>query len=108
MTAMVNGTIGEVLGIIGVSIITVLLIVGLMAIILGTGRPRKIGVIFGGLGGLGIALTVYTNVSGIGTLFGIIDWNSVALLQALTHIGAGLGGAGIALGFFVFLMSMGR
>ena len=108
MTAMVNGTVGEVLGILGVAFITVILIVGLMAIILGSGRPRKIGIVFGGCGGLGIALTVYANVSGIGSLFGIIDWNSVPLLEALTHIGAGLGGAGVALGIFVVLMSMGK
>ena len=107
MMAILNGTVAEVLGILGAAFITICLVLGMMALILGSGRARKIGIGLGTFGIVGLIGTIYTNVSGT-SLFGIIDWDKVALLTALSHIGAALAGGGIALGIFFAMMAMRR
>ncbi len=106
--ALLNGTVGQALGILGVTFVLVALGLGAMALILGSGRARKIGVLLSAIGVIGLIGVIVTNTTPTTTIFGIIDWSQIALVDAAAQIGAALGGGGVALGLFMLMMAKGR
>lgn len=108
MTALLNGTPANVVGILGVTFVLVALGLGLMALFLGSGRARKIGIALGSFGIVGLIGTIMMNITSTTSLFGIIDWSQIPLANSAMMIGAALGGGGLAIGLFVLMMSHGR